>query len=80
MQSRHRETRRCGRGRPSWLECEPSWHRAINTALREAQDTITQLRGGWGLVDFGSSDFKREYEACEFQDKLPSAVRAIVFD
>ena len=52
-------------------------------ALQEARETIAQLRGIRGLVDFGSSEFKREYDLArrpEFQDQLLAAVREVVFD
>ena len=54
-----------------------------NAALREAREIIAQLRGVRGLVDFGSSEFKREYDRArqpEFQDQLLAAVREVVFD
>ena len=54
-----------------------------DAALREAREIIAQLRGVRGLVDFGSSEFKREYDRArqpEFQDQLLAAVREVVFD
>ena len=54
-----------------------------DAALREAREIIARLRGVRGLVDFGSSEFKREYDRArqpEFQDQLLAAVREVVFD